>query len=94
MPTKHPRHIVTEVGPVAEAFAKARKVQPDVHVRDLVLLGAQALIERAERDEVDDERRAAAIEELIRMAQDPDAFDRDAGIHVHEVLGVPRVRDA
>ncbi len=93
VPTKHPRHIVTEVGPVAEAFAKARKVRPDVHVRDLVLLGAEAVVARAEQAEADAQRRAEAIEELIAMSRDPDAFDREAGVYVHDVLGVPRLRD-
>lgn len=93
VPTKHPRHIVTEVGPVAEAFAKARKVRPDVHVRDLVLLGAEAVVARAEQAEADAQRRAEAIEELIAMSRDPDAFDREAGVYGHDVLGVPRLRD-
>lgn len=93
VPTKHPRHIVTEVGPVAEAFAKARKVRPDVHVRDLVLLGAEAVVARAEQAEADAQRRAEAIEELIRMTTTGDGIDHEAGIYVHDVLGVPRLRD-
>lgn len=93
MPTKHPRHIITETGPVAEAFAKARRVKPDVHVRDLVLLGAQAIVEQAEQVTVDEERRQRAIADLIVLSQDPNAFDREAAIHVHDVLGVPELRD-
>jgi len=92
MPTKHPRHIVTEVGPVAEAFAKARRVQPDVHVRDLVLLGAEAIVERAEQEEADEERRAAAIERLIAMTTTGDGIDHEAARYVHDVLGVPELR--
>ncbi|MBA2348753.1 MAG: hypothetical protein H0V81_10710 [Solirubrobacterales bacterium] len=92
MPTKHPRHIVTETGRIAEAFAKARRVKPDVHVRDLVLLGAEAIVEQAEQETVDEERRQRAIADLIALSQDPDAFDRDAAIHVHDVLGVPEIR--
>lgn len=93
MPTKHPRHIVTETGPVAEAFARARRVKPDVHVRELVLLGAEAIVKRAEQQVVDDERRQQAIADLIALSQDPHAFDRDAAIYVHDVLGVPELRD-
>lgn len=93
VPTRHPRHIVTEVGPVADAFMRARRVRPDVHVRDLVVLGAEAMVEQARRAEVDEARRAEAIEELIRMTTTGDGIDHDAGIYVHEVLGVPEVRD-
>ncbi len=92
MPTKHPRHIVTEVGPVADAFAQARRIDPDVHVRDLVLLGAEAMVEREMRAEVDEERRAAAIEELIRMTTTGDGIDHEAAEYVHEVLGTPELR--
>ncbi len=79
MPTKHPRHIVTETGPVADALSRARRVRPDVHVRDLVLLGAERVVE-------DEERRLAAIERLIARSGD---VDEAAGVHVHDVLGMP-----
>lgn len=92
MPTKHPRHIVTEVGPVADAFARARRVEPDVHVRDLVLLGAEAIVERGRQAEVDEERRAAAIEELIRMTTIGDSIDHGAAEYVHGRLGTPELR--
>ena len=80
MPTKHPRHIVTEVGPVAEAFARARRVKPDIHVRDLVLLGAEAVVEQAERERVDEERRAVAIERLFALTTGPDGIDHAAAL--------------
>ncbi len=85
VPTKHPRHIVTEVGPIAEAFARARRVKPDVHVRDLVLLGAEAVVEQAKRERGDDERRAAAIERLIALTTDPDGIDHAAALEVGEL---------
>lgn len=92
MPTKHPRHIVTETGVVAEAFARARRVDPDVHIRDLVLAGADAIVERGRQAEVDEERRAAAIERLIAMTTSGDGIDHEAAIYVHEVLGVPELQ--
>lgn len=90
VPTKHPRHIVTEVGPVADAFARARQVDPDVHIRDLVVLGAEAMEERARADEA---RRAAAIERLIALTTTGDGIEEEAGIYVHDVLGVPELPD-
>lgn len=92
MPTKHRRHIVTETGPVAEAFARARRVQPDVHVRDLVIAGADAIVERGRQAEVDEEVRAAAIERLIELTTKPGGIDHEAGRYVHDVLGVPELR--
>lgn len=93
VPTKHPRHIVTEVGPVADAFARARRVDPDVHIRDLVLLGAAALEERGKREAEAEERRDAAIERLIALTTTGDGIDEEAGIYVHDVLGVPELPD-
>lgn len=75
---------------MAEAFARARRVKPDVHVRDLVLLGADAVVEQARQLEVDEERRAAAIDRLIALTTGPDGIDHAAAREVGEI--VPELR--
>lgn len=93
MPTKHPRHIVTETGPVADAFARARRVQPDVHVRDLVIAGADAIVARGRQAEVDEEVRAAAIERLIELTTKPGGIDHEAALWLEEHGSTPELLD-
>jgi hypothetical protein len=68
MPTKKPRHAVTETGAVAEALAELR-AQPggaDVSISDLVVVGARAVAaeKRAQRDA--DDAVLAALADRIR----------------------------
>lgn len=93
MPTKHRRHIVTEVGPVAEAFSRARAVKPDVHLKDLVVAGADAIVARAEGEALDAEARAAAIERLIARTTRAGGVDREAALQVHDDGWTPDLRD-
>lgn len=69
-------------------------MKPDVHVRGLVVLGAEAIVEQAERESADDEqRRTAAIKRLIAWTTQPGGIDHEAARHVNEVLGIPRLAD-
>jgi hypothetical protein len=84
MPTKLPRHTITETGPVAEAFARVRAVGEEPDVRRLVVLGAQKLIEEHHLRETDGQRRAALQERLIARTTRPGGVDTDAAIWAHE----------
>jgi hypothetical protein len=54
MPTRHPRHTLTEVNDVAVALQRARELMPEVtdgqRLRRLVTLGADALAEETRRE--------------------------------------------
>lgn len=69
MPTRHPRHTVTEVGLVATAFERARQVRADVKAADLVVLGAEALVERERASAFEDEQRSALRGRLRERVQ-------------------------
>lgn len=80
MPTKHPRINVTKDPELAQAIARSRPLLNGTGeatiVHDLAIRGAEALA-------ADDERRAKAIEELVRLSTDPDSeLDRAALLDV------------
>ena len=66
VPTKRPRHTITEVGPVEEALRRARHAEGDVDMRELIVLGAEAVVGRARERARTDERRAGARENAVR----------------------------
>jgi len=78
MPTKHPRHTVTEVGPVATAFERARRVRADVKAADLVVLGAEALVERERASVQEAEQRRALRRRLRERVNEAGGLDRAA----------------
>ncbi len=64
VPTRHPRHTLTETDDVARALRSARELLPDLtdgqRLRRLVAVGAEALSEDAER-ELRERRRHAQL---------------------------------
>lgn len=67
MPTKRPRHIVTETDAVAHALDEAARVWPEdssSRARLLVRLVEAGYVAVSEQSEVDRQRRLAAIDEF------------------------------
>jgi hypothetical protein len=82
MPTKHPRINVTKDPELARAIARSRPLLNGTGeatiVHDLAIRGAEALA-------ADEELRAKAIKELVRLSTDPDSeLDRDALLDVRQ----------
>ncbi len=73
MPTKHPRHAITETGPVAIALADLRdKVGEDgFTLAELVVLGAQRKLFEAELAEVAGARSRARLAQMVRAGTVP-----------------------
>ena len=75
MPTKHPRIAVTKDAELAAALASVRgqfEGAPEARiVRDLAILGAEALT-------ADEARRQELTERLIAWSTSPDGIDREA----------------
>ena len=71
MPTKHPRHAITETPRVKEALdalrAELNGERPDL--ADLVVVGAQAKLARLRSD---DQRRRALREDLVKRIRSRD----------------------
>ena len=78
MPTKHQRHTITEVGPVATALERAREVRADVKAADLVVLGAEVLVERERAAAREDEQRGALRRGLRKRVIEGSGLDEAA----------------
>lgn len=82
MPTTRPRHTITEVGAVADALSRVRATTGGVDLRELIVLGAEAKLEREEQRAQAVERSAALRERLIARSTRPGAADLEAAREV------------
>lgn len=84
MPTKRPRHTITETGPVAEALERARSVAGSLDLKEIVVLGANAYADSELERQRSDERRAELRRRLLKRTLRPGAVDADAALEVRE----------
>lgn len=82
MPTKRRRHTITEVGAVEEALERVRAVDGEPDVRELVVLGAEEAVRRAQERDNDEERRARAKRDLIDWLTNGPGLDLEAAEEV------------
>jgi hypothetical protein len=82
MPTKRRRHTITEVGAVGEALERVRAVDGEPDVRELVVLGAEEAVRRAEERHEDAERRDRAKQSLIERMTTGEGIDLEAAEEV------------
>lgn len=84
LPTKRPRHTVTEVGLVESAFEDVRRLGLEPDPRDLMIRGAAELVSEITKARAGSERRRALGERLIQRATHPDGVDKAAAVWAHE----------
>ncbi len=84
VPTKRPRHTITEVGPVEEALDRVRAVQPDVDLRKLIVLGADEVVRRAELERHYKAYQAALRARLVERTTAAGGVDGEAAAYVRE----------
>ena len=84
MPTRRPRHTITEVGPVEEALGRVRAVRGDVDLRELIVLGSEVAVDRARQEAATEERRVALRRRLIERLGRPGEVDLEAAEEVRE----------
>ena len=84
VPTKRPRHTITEVGPVEEALDRVRAVQPDVDLRELIVLGADEVVRQAESERNHEASRAALRRRLVERTTAAGGVDGEAAAYVRE----------
>ncbi|MBL6633292.1 MAG: hypothetical protein ISP32_02720 [Thermoleophilia bacterium] len=89
MPTSRRRYTVTETPRIEASLAAVRERFGDeaASLPDLIVLGAEALLERARADEERVNRSRRALAEMIRQKSLPG--DADAGLEAHESGWVP-----
>lgn len=85
MPTRRPRHTITETPPVEQALRRLRSARPDERIdrKELVILGADEKAARVARDGDPEARRRELIEEFLRLRAD-DHVDAAEGLALHD----------
>ena len=85
MPTRRPRHTITETPPVERALRRLRALRSGSRVdfKELVILGAEEKAARLEREGDGSQRHEALIEEFLALRAD-DRLDAAAGLALHE----------
>jgi hypothetical protein len=85
VPTRRPRHTVTETPPVERALRRLRALRPGQRIdfQELVALGAEHKAQQLEREGDEGERRRSLIEQFLELGANEDV-DASAGLDIHE----------
>lgn len=84
MPTRHPRHSVTETPPVREALDALRVRGERVRMGDLVIRGARERLRELESERDDEAKRAELRRQLVEQLHTGEGIDVDAAYEVRE----------
>lgn len=76
--------MVTEVGPVADAFEEIRRLGFDPDPKDLLVRGARQFAAEIRQGRTDEARRRELRERLIRRTTSPAGVDTAAAMWAHE----------
>jgi hypothetical protein len=85
MPTRRPRHTITETVPVELALRRLRVLAPadGIDLKELVILGAHQKADDLERNGDSRERRERELEAFLALRA-ADGIDAEAGLTLHE----------
>jgi hypothetical protein len=84
MPTRHPRHSITETPPVREALDALRRRGERVRLDDLVIRGAHERLREMEVARDEETRNAELRRELVEQLHTGEGLDVDAAYEVRE----------
>jgi hypothetical protein len=84
MPTRHPRHSVTETPPVREALDALRRRGERVRLDDLVIRGANERLREMEAEHDANARDGELRQQLIGRLRSGDGVDVKAAYEVRE----------
>lgn len=82
VPTRHPRHSITETPRVREALDSLRHRGERVKLDDLVIRGARDRLREIEADRGEEDQKAALRRELIEQLRTGDGLDAAAADEV------------
>jgi hypothetical protein len=85
MPTRLPRHTITETPPVERALRRLRQLRPGQRIdfKELVMIGARAKATQIEAEAAGAREGRAPIEEFLALRGD-EGLDPDAGLSLHD----------
>jgi hypothetical protein len=84
MPTRHPRHSITETPPVREALDALRCRGERVRLDELVIRGARERLREMEIANDQDARNAELRRQLVQQLRTGEGLDVDAAYEVRE----------
>jgi hypothetical protein len=84
VPTRHPRHSITETPPVREALDALRRRGERVRLDDLVIRGAHERLREIEVARGEETRNAELRRQLVEQLRTGDGLDADAAYEVRE----------
>jgi hypothetical protein len=85
MPTRRPRHTITETAPVEQALRRLRALAPadGIDLKELVILGAHQKADDLERNGDAQQRRERELEAFLALRA-ADGIDAEAGLVLHD----------
>jgi hypothetical protein len=84
MPTRHPRHSITETPPVREALDDLRRRGERVRLGELVIRGARARLRELETEREEEARNRELRLQLVERLRTGEGLDVDAAYEVRE----------
>jgi hypothetical protein len=84
VPTRHPRHSITETPPVREALDSLRRRGERVRLDDLVIRGARDRLREIEVGRAEEAEKAQLRRELIEQLRTGDGLDAAAAYAARE----------
>ncbi|MGD0454071.1 MAG: hypothetical protein ABSB69_10780 [Solirubrobacteraceae bacterium] len=84
MPTRLPRHSITETPPVREALDALRRRGERVRLDDLVIRGARDRLREMELARDDEARNTELRRQLVEQLRTGEGLDADAAYEVRE----------
>jgi hypothetical protein len=84
VPTRHPRHSITETPPVREALDALRRRGERVRLDDLVIRGARERLREMEVARDEETRNAELRRQLVEQLHTGEGLDVDAAYEVRE----------
>ena len=84
VPTRHPRHSITETPAVHEALRALRSRGERVHLGELVVRGARERLRELDEERMSEERSAELRSELVEQLRSGDGLDANAAYEARE----------
>lgn len=84
MPTRRPRHSITETPPVQEALDALRRCGERIRLDDLVIRGARERLREMEAARDQESRNMELRRQLIERLRTGEGLDADAAYEVRE----------
>jgi hypothetical protein len=84
VPTRHPRHSITETPPVHEALEQLRRRGERIRLGDLVIRGARERLRELQDDRDEEARKLELRRDLVKRLRTGEGLDADAAYEVRE----------